>query len=205
MRRTKEEAAETRRRVLRAARTVFARQGVARTSLEQVAAEAGVTRGAVYWHFRNKADLFYQMREEFSLPLVDRLDLALASVDGSDPLADVERMLATLVAAIDGDAAARTVFSIVNFRCEYVEEFARELRLQGRRTGRFVAQLLRAYRRAARARLLRPGLRPEIAALQTSAFTIGLVRLVLVERQWRLLRGRARDLVAAHVAALRAA
>ena len=78
MRRTKDEAERTRRRVLQAARKVFARQGVARTSLEQVARAAGVTRGAVYWHFRNKADLFFQMREQVSLPLLDRIDLALS-------------------------------------------------------------------------------------------------------------------------------
>jgi TetR/AcrR family acrAB operon transcriptional repressor len=204
VRRTKEEAEQTRLRVLRAARTVFARQGVARTSLEQVARAAGVTRGAVYWHFRNKAELFYRMREQVSLPLLDRIDLALSPAAGDDALADIERMLLTLVEEIDGNEAARTVFSIMNFRCEYVAEFERELEGQVDRTGRFIAQLARSYRRAARAGLLRPGIQPQHAALDTCAFTIGLVRLRLMERGAGLLRGRGRRLVAAHVAGRRA-
>jgi TetR/AcrR family acrAB operon transcriptional repressor len=203
VRRTKQEAEQTRRRVLRAARGVFARQGVARTSLEQVARAAGVTRGAVYWHFRNKAELFYRMREQVSLPLLDRIDLALSPAAGDDPLADVERMLLTLLEEIDHNPAARTVFSIMNFRCEYVDEFARELRRQAARTARYTAQLARVYRRASRAGLLRPGLRPDLAALDTCAFTVGLVRLRLMEPGPGLLRGRARRLVAAHVASRR--
>ena len=203
MRRTKEEAEKTRRRVLRAARGVFARQGVARTSLEQVARAAGVTRGAVYWHFRDKTELFYRMREQVSLPLLDRIDLALSPAAGDDPLADMERMLLTLLEEIDRNPAARTVFSIMNFRCEYVGEFARELRRQAARTARYTAQLARVYRRAARAGLLRAGLRPDLAALDTCAFTVGLVRLRLMEPGSRLLRGRARRLVAAHVAGRR--
>ncbi len=57
MRKTKEEAAETRQALLRAALAVFSRQGYAATRLEDVAHEAGVTRGAIYWHFKSKADL----------------------------------------------------------------------------------------------------------------------------------------------------
>ena len=56
-RKTKEEAQETRQRILDAAERVFQMQGVSRTSLAHIADAAGVTRGAIYWHFRNKADL----------------------------------------------------------------------------------------------------------------------------------------------------
>ena len=54
-RRTKEEALATRHALLDAAERVFGRRGVARTSLVEIAEEAGVTRGAVYWHFKDKA------------------------------------------------------------------------------------------------------------------------------------------------------
>ena len=57
-RRTKEEAEQTRNAVLTAASQVFLERGVARATLEEVAQAAGVTRGAVYWHFRDKVDLF---------------------------------------------------------------------------------------------------------------------------------------------------
>ena len=57
-RKTKEEAQETRNAILDAAELVFQEHGVSHTSLAEIAAAAGVTRGAVYWHFANKADLF---------------------------------------------------------------------------------------------------------------------------------------------------
>src|SRR5690606_27022813 len=53
-RRTKEEALETRDRLLDAAAAVFCDKGVTNTSLCDISKAAGVTRGAFYWHFRNK-------------------------------------------------------------------------------------------------------------------------------------------------------
>ena len=60
-RRTKEEAQATRDRILDAAELEFQRHGVSRTSLQAIARAAGVTRGAIYWHFKNKPDLFKAM------------------------------------------------------------------------------------------------------------------------------------------------
>ena len=58
MKRTREEAPQTRQHLLEAALEVFHARGVARASLDEIARTAGVTRGALYWHFRNKEDLF---------------------------------------------------------------------------------------------------------------------------------------------------
>ena len=51
MRRTKEDAQLTREVLLDAAEVLFAQRGVSRTSLQEIAKAAGMTRGAVYWHF----------------------------------------------------------------------------------------------------------------------------------------------------------
>ena len=67
-RKTKEEARETRNRILDAAEQVFQRQGVSRTSLADIAGEARVTRGAIYWHFKNKADLYDAMIKRVLAP-----------------------------------------------------------------------------------------------------------------------------------------
>ncbi len=58
MRRTKEDAEQTRKQVLEAAMRVFIRQGFSATKLSEIAMEAGTTRGAIYWHFENKMDLY---------------------------------------------------------------------------------------------------------------------------------------------------
>lgn len=49
---------KTRENLLQAALLVFDRQGVARASLQEIATQAGLTRGALYWHFKNKEDIF---------------------------------------------------------------------------------------------------------------------------------------------------
>src|SRR5690606_41361877 len=68
MRRTKEDAEKTRAAILNAAEQLFLERGVAHTSLEHIARAAGVTRGAVYWHLQNNADLFNAMLHQVRLP-----------------------------------------------------------------------------------------------------------------------------------------
>lgn len=54
---------ESRERIVTAAVRVFARKGFQRASLDEIAAEAGLTKGAIYWHFRSKNDLFFSLLE----------------------------------------------------------------------------------------------------------------------------------------------
>src|SRR5450631_2531195 len=68
-RRTKEEAQATRSHILDTAELVFERHGVSGTSLHEIAKAAGLTRGAIYWHFQDKADLFNAMMERATMPL----------------------------------------------------------------------------------------------------------------------------------------
>ena len=200
LRRTKQESERTRQGILAAARKVFARQGVTRTTLEEIATAAGVTRGAIYWHFADKTELFFAMREQVAVPMIDRIDLALLRADGSDPLARVERFLCGILEALESDAAARQTFQIMGFKCEYVGELGRELALQRSRCSELVSKLTQTYGRARRAGQLRVGLRPELAALETCSFVIGLTRLWLLDARRSLVRRSARGLISVHVA-----
>jgi TetR/AcrR family acrAB operon transcriptional repressor len=205
MRRTKEDAEKTRQRILAAAQGVFERQGVARTSMEQVARSAGVTRGAVYWHFANKAELYFAMREMVSLPMIDRVDIALErSADNADALKTIEAILTGIVAALESDKPTRRVLGIVHYKCEYVGEFAAELDTQRLHAAQFVAKLARAYRKARLAGILRPGLEPELAARDTCAFVMGVIRMWLMDEGGALVRRRTLQMIRAHVAARRA-
>lgn len=77
MRRSKEEAEQTRQKILIAAEQVFSAQGVQGSSLEQIAREAGVTRGAIYWHFKDKADVLQALRDKFRPPADELTEAAL--------------------------------------------------------------------------------------------------------------------------------
>lgn len=57
MKRTKEEAEQTKKKLIDIALREFIKYGYENITLEKIAAKAGVTRGAIYWHFKNKEDL----------------------------------------------------------------------------------------------------------------------------------------------------
>ena len=106
VRRTKEEARATRDRILDAAERVFHGKGVGRTSLSEVATDAGVTRGAIYWHFANKGELFDAMMSRAISPLesIEQADYALAEC----PLDELRtRLLSILERIVDARACRR--------------------------------------------------------------------------------------------------
>lgn len=79
----REQPSESRERILAAAVSVFARKGFQRASLDEIAAEAELTKGAIYWHFRSKNDLFSSLLQyrfqQHTAPLADDLERALAA------------------------------------------------------------------------------------------------------------------------------
>lgn len=64
-RKCKEDAEKTRQAVLEAALDVFSEKGYAKATFDEIAARAGFTKGAVYWYFRNKADLVSALIVEY--------------------------------------------------------------------------------------------------------------------------------------------
>ncbi|HTH60218.1 MAG TPA: TetR family transcriptional regulator [Paraburkholderia sp.] len=121
VRRTKEEAQETRCRILDAAEQVFYDKGVSRTSLADIAHAAGVTRGAIYWHFENKGDLFTAMFDRVLLPL-DELKTASVDPNEADPLGRIRELCTLCLRNTATDARRRRVFDILFLKCEFVEE-----------------------------------------------------------------------------------
>ncbi|MFZ3140320.1 TetR family transcriptional regulator [Polaromonas sp.] len=126
-RRTKEETLVTRNKLLDAAECLFQAQGVSRTTLQHIALRAGATRGAVYWHFKDKADLFNAMMERVTLPMEASFSLEDTSVPGSGEAAGnaLQRILQCTQGAlrqIVTDAQTRRVFEVATHKVEYVEE-----------------------------------------------------------------------------------
>ncbi len=121
VRRTKDEAVETRNQILDAAERVFSERGVSRTSLADIAEAASVTRGAIYWHFKDKADLFCEMVARVTMPMEDA-PCQISPALEADPLASVRAMLTGILQRTSGDVQARRVFHIVFHKCEYVDE-----------------------------------------------------------------------------------
>jgi TetR/AcrR family acrAB operon transcriptional repressor len=122
-RRTREEALATREELLNAAEMVFRKRGVGHTSLAEVADAAGVTRGALYWHFKDKADLFQAMVARAELPH----ELSLQNMETAaavDPLGAVRTAAIEALSQFAIDERARNVYEVVFLRCEYTDELA---------------------------------------------------------------------------------
>lgn len=77
-RRQAERSETTRRELLRVARELFTDPGYSATPIEEVAERAGVTKGALYHHFRNKRELFQAVFEEIEQELVEKVIVAAA-------------------------------------------------------------------------------------------------------------------------------
>jgi TetR/AcrR family transcriptional regulator, acrAB operon repressor len=122
-RRTKEEAQATRDLLLDTAECLFQHHGVSRTSLADIAAAAGVSRGAIYWHFVDKADLFSAMMRRVTLPMEEAAERG-ADPAPDDPLAEIRRRLLTPLHKIVNDPQVRRVFEIATHKVDCMDELS---------------------------------------------------------------------------------
>lgn len=121
VRRTKEDSLATRDSLIDAAEMVFSDKGVSRASLSDIAQAAGMTRGAIYWHFSDKADLFSAMMDRATLPLESQR-VEVGSRSGVEPLETLRRALVHVLKGVASDARTRRVFEIALYKVEYVGE-----------------------------------------------------------------------------------
>ncbi len=133
VRKTKEDALATRDLILDTAECVFQRRGVAATSLQEIAQLAGLTRGAIYWHFQNKADVFEAMMQRVALPLERTLD-GDDMLEAADPLEFLRRAMANMLAQLVHDPQVQRVFEIATLKVAYVGDLQvlREQRIASR-------------------------------------------------------------------------
>jgi AcrR family transcriptional regulator len=172
-RKTKAEAEETREKILAAAELLFFENGVTRTSLEQIAEEAGVTRGAIYWHFANKVDLFRELYESIRLPQEEMVEQALAG-GHADPLGVIQRVSLDCLRTMAKDPRLQRVYAILLFRCEYVGEMAEALKRQQDADTVMRSNLLRLFTMAHENGSLDRNWTPETAARVFEAMIRGI-------------------------------
>ena len=167
MRRTKAEAEQTREALLDAAAKVFMERGVSRATLDDIARSAGLTRGAVYWHFRDKLDIFLALEERALLPN-EAVAAALAARLKADPTLDpIEELKATVASTfqrLERDTERHRLLTILLLRCEFVGEMLPALERQQRADAALREELAEIFRLAQTQARLAPGWAPVIAA-----------------------------------------
>lgn len=121
MRRSKADAEQTRTEILDAAERLFCAQGITSTSLDRVAAAAGVTRGAVYWHFKDKSDILLALRERCFLPQEALIDAA-AEEGHPDPLGLLTQCGKEILGLFEAEERRQRVFAILSGQIPSVED-----------------------------------------------------------------------------------
>lgn len=174
VRRTKNEAEETRSRILDAAERVFSERGVSRTSLEDVAQAAGVTRGAIYWHFKDKRDLFAAMVDRVTLPM-EAMVAASSDESVADPIASLRASAVSALKRTATDQQVQRVFDVVTHKCEYLGEMAGlNNRMSAVQKG-CVDRAEQAIRNAIRRGQLPASVNPRLAAIGLDSLLYGLI------------------------------
>ena len=199
VRKTKEDAELTRLAIIDAARAVFLARGVSRSTLEHIAVQAEVTRGAVYWHFKNKTEIFHALRDQVFLPLIDRMDDNLAIESKDDPLTQIENSLCETINELNSNIQMQQTYEIMMIKCEYVDEFAMVLQQIINNCSNITEKIQLAYERASKQNLLSGSHSPRALALDTHLFFSGLLHMWVKDFDGSRFRFQATDLIKSHI------
>lgn len=130
-RKKKAEAQQTRQQLIEAAIGQFATRGVANTTLTDIADAAKVTRGAVYWHFSSKAEIFNAIWEQ-QLPLRDIIRDRLSLSANDDPLLMLREQFITALQYIAHEPRQCALLQFLYHKCEFASDMISEYEIRKR-------------------------------------------------------------------------
>ncbi|SEH67004.1 TetR family transcriptional regulator [Paracoccus alkenifer] len=200
MRRRKDDSEQTRNAILDAAEIGFCDRGYAATTLEMISRAAGVTRGAFYWHFRDKAELLAALHARILLPQ-EQILAAIADPDGEqDPLELLSCAGIEALRQFEVDESRQRMFRIMSDLGTGPE--GREV--QSRLDGELRGLTRRIMQRARDQGLLHRDFTPHEAAVFVQVTFIGLLGEWLRSDKGFPLAGFGEKLVRRQLAVLRA-
>ncbi|WP_320169387.1 TetR family transcriptional regulator [Maridesulfovibrio sp.] len=177
-RKTKEEAEKTRQALLDSAFKVFSEKGYAKTTLQDIAQDAGVTRGAVYWHFKNKTDLFEKLFDCAFMPVRDLLFSKFE--EDLSPKEMLAGLMRVWILHAGGDNNFRAAFEIMFNKTEWSEELM-PFKMKFREYEyKFIKRAEKIIEQGQADGVFREDLVPEVAAAQYFSILLGLVQYTLI-------------------------
>ena len=124
-RRTKADALKPRQHLIETAIVQFAARGVSNTTLNDIADAANVTRGALYWHFENKTQLFNELWLQ-QPPLRDLIQEQLVGRWGDNPLQRLQERLVVGLQYIAENPRQQALMQILYHKCEFHNDMISE-------------------------------------------------------------------------------
>jgi len=173
MRKTKEEAEKTKNKILKSALKVFLKNGYSKTSLADIAENAGYTRGAVYWHFKDKSEILEKINSKFfsrfSYKQSEILETSL------NPMNKINEMININFPLLYNNKEFRDFIELTWFKTEIDQH---EGLLQGKMaiTKTFNDTITILFQEASNEGALKKEVDPEIAALSVTSLINGIYR-----------------------------
>lgn len=201
VRKTKEDALATRDSILDAAAALFAERGVSGTTLQHIATAAGVTRGAIYWHFEDKGAMFNAMMERAAMPLEAAMQL-LDKPDTLDPLGDLRDYALQVFRLTVEDPKARRTFEIATLKMEYTGEMSVVRERRALNQADWIKRAESRVRLGIKNGQLQPDVKPSAVAFGMWVLIEGLVRNWLMAPEFNLVK-MGGEIIDTHLGSLR--
>lgn len=185
-RKTKAEAERTYHALLNSATNLFIRQGVAKTTLNHIALEAGMTRGAIYWHFDNKGAVIQALWERNASILHETFTNELKNLDPALPARHFRHVIKQLVRSVVDQPEIGQVIRIVMHSVEFTEEQTDLQRFLNNKHQLIHEAMELALETLHQCGALRSRLPPRLLAQSTLCYLLGLIHVYLEPGQERL-------------------
>lgn len=174
MRKIKAEALKTREYLMLSALDTFYQKGVSRSSLNEIAQNAGVTRGALYWHFKNKEDLFDALFQHIFADINRGLEGDIQNGE-IDIWSSLRTALYNAFDRIENNDTHKKFCSILHFKCEHTEQNQAIVCLMRKYQNMWDTQLSDALRACLKQQTLPANLNIGLAVIYLQSLINGLI------------------------------
>jgi TetR/AcrR family acrAB operon transcriptional repressor len=173
MKRTKSEAEKTKINILNSAIKVFLKNGYSKTTLSDIAKDAGFTRGAVYWHFKDKSEILETLITKFD----DRFTAKNSDLMQSpiDPISKIRAIIDINFPLLYQNKEFRDFIELTWFKTE-IDQHKGLLQSKRKIANEFNDSITTLLKEAANKGYLKAEVDPEIAALSITTILNGLYR-----------------------------
>ena len=181
MRKTKEESEKTKRLLLDTALKVFSQKGYSATRLIDIAKEAGVTRGAIYWHFNNKAELYIELNKENRDRSMEIIDKVWA--EDFSPVEKMRQVFIQFMIFLEEDKQFKDFQELALFKTEMIDELEKEICAERDDLHDHIKRIVDSIREGQENGMFRKDVIPEDMAIAFLSYVFGIMSLWIVEKQ----------------------
>ena len=178
-RKKKEEAQKTRQQLIEAAIGLFATRGVSSTTLTDIADAAQLTRGAVYWHFSSKAEIFNAIWDQ-QLPMREMIRDRLILSENDDPLLMLREQFIVALQYIESEPRQYALLQILYHNCEFHDDVISECEIR-KRIGLNDDYLRKTLKRCIARNVISSQTNIELALIVFHAFFSGVIKNWLMD------------------------